>query len=62
MVTAAHFCAQGDGIGKRVNLLDQADEALPPQFPAVIEIGPPDKRLGYLLQGHTLELVIFQVA
>lgn len=48
MVTAAHSCAQEGDIDKKVSLLDQADEALPPRFPGVIVTGPLDQQTKYL--------------
>ena len=48
MVTAAHSCAQEGDIDKKVSLLDQADEALPPWFPGVTVTGPLDEQTKYL--------------
>ena len=48
MVAAAHFCAQGGGIGKKVNLLDRPDGLLPPWFPAVTEACLLDEHPKYL--------------
>lgn len=62
MVTAAHSCAQEGDIGKKVSLLDQADEALPPWFPGVTVTGPLDEQTKYLSYGHIRELAVFQAA
>ena len=62
MVAAAQSWAQEGGIGKKVNPLDQAVEALPLRFLDVNGTGPFDEHLWYLSQGRMHELAVSQVA